>query len=527
MQHKISEFNLDYGTVGHYFQGKTEEEILAILTDYYERKKTLKDIASELGENVHSSHLRKHFPKAKSKVTCKHDGTPFYIDLPNKQNYQKDWLETVIPYCLHCGHQDLEACECEQCLGEQRRKIQEAYPKKEEKLVEDFSMYEKVVLATLLQGMHVKKIDQTFGPFDEFDDEDGPLFVESDDAYQKLQHLLIKRIISVSSESSLNSFVKDDDFPQTIYTSLVSWELNVASEFVKDREQLFKYLKYPSGSSLSEDKAFDELWCDIIKQELVRCVCLELKKYHFSFKHDNDKEKIEDQIIRLLELYNPGQIYALFWTAVRYADNSRTSKSWGNYAYNHINFVLKKVDEIEQSKSKKQETIDTFDYPKNLSMMLFTKVFFQEIAHEPNWFYKKAPKTDQAISLEDKSRFYAKLLNREKQQFKAIDLKIDYYYVTSYGVVVNDGSVDWLFTDEKTLYQIAEKVGFEEHVVSQDTFYSNLQTPYCINDMYSTSYLIELTHFLVKSQYKYWLPPKDVEFKNKLENLYYSIQSSS
>jgi len=522
MSHKISEFNLDFGTVGNYFQGKTDEEILALLTDYYEKNKTLKDIASELGENIHSSHLRKHFPKVKSNLPCKHDGTPLYIELPNKQTYQKEWLETVIPYCLDCGHQDLEACECEHCLSEQRRKIQEAYPKKEVKVVEGFTLYEKAVLATLLQGLHVKKMDQTFGSFDEFDDEDTPIFVDSDDAFQKLIHLYSNGIISVSPESKINAFVKDDTFPRTIYPQLVCWQLNVTSTVVKDREQLFKSLKYPSGSSLSEDKEVDEVWCDIIKQELYRCVCLELKKYHFSFRHDNDKEKIENQIVRLLELYNPGQIYALFWTGVGYADNSRTSGTWGNYSDDHISFVLKKVDEIEQRKNKNNETIDTFDYPKKLSMMLFTKVFFQEIAREPNWFYKRVPKTRQVSFLEDKSQFYTKLLTREKQLFTALDLDIDYYYVTSYGIVIHEGSVDWLFTDEKTLYRIAEHLGFEEHVGSQDTFYSNLQTPYCITDMYSTCYLIELMHFLMKSQYKYWLPPKDVEFKNKLENLYCS-----
>lgn len=519
MSHKISEFYLDFGTVGNYFQGKNEKEILAILTDYYEKKKTLKDIASELGENVHSSHLRKQFPKVKSKRTCKHDGTPLYIELPNKQNYQKDWLETVIPYCLDCGHQDLEACECEYCIREQRRKIKEKYPQKKEKHLEDCSLFEKVVLATVLQGMYVKNMDQTFGSFDDFNDENNPLFVDSKDAYQKLQHLYSKGHILVSSESEINSFVKDDTFPQTIYTSRVYWHTNVSSTVVKDREKLFKSLKYPSGSSPSEDKAFDELWCDIIKQELYRCVSLELKKYNFSFRHDNDKEKIEDQIIRLLELYNPGQIYALFWTAVRSADNSRTSNTWGNYAYNHINFVLKKVDEIEQRKNKKNETIDTFDYPKKLSMMLFTKVFFQEIAHEPNWFYKSVPKPNQVNFLEDKSQFYNKLLNREKQLFKELDLKIDYYYVTSYGIIINDGVVSRLFTDAKTVCRIAKHVGFEEHVVSQDTFYSNLRTPYYINEMYSTGYLIELMHFLMKSQYKYCLPEKDSEFKNKLEKL--------
>lgn len=117
-------------------------------------------------------------------------------------------------------------------------------------------------------------------------------------------------------------------------------------------------MKYPSGSTLHGDKAFNELWWDIIKQELHRCGCMELNNYHFSFWHTNDREKIENQITPLLEVYNPGEI----------------------------------------------------------SIMLFT--------------------------------------------------------------------------DEKTLYQIAYKLGFYEFVVSQDTFYSNIQTPYCINDMYSMGYLI-------------------------------------
>lgn len=177
------------------------------------------------------------------------------------------------------------------------------------------------------------------------------------------------------------------------------------------------------------------------------------------------------------------------------------------------------MDDIEQKKNKENEPIDTFNYPAELSIMLFTKVFFQGIAQESNWFYRKVPKTKQINFLEDRSQFYTELLKREKQVFEELDLEVVYYYVTSYGVVVYDGDVDWLFTDEKTLYRIAEKVGFYEFVVSQDVFYSNLQTPYYINDMYSTGYLIELTHFLVKSEYKYYLSKEGSEFKNKLEML--------
>ncbi len=519
MQPNIIELNLDFDTKGDYLKGKNKKDVLTILVDYYEKKKTLKDIASDIGEDIHSSHLRKHFPKVKTTLNCQYDGTPLYKKLPNKQTYQKHGVDTVIPTCLDCGHQHLETCECEHCLHDQRKKIKEAYPQKKEKLIESFTLFEKVVLATFLQGMYVNKIDYRFGPFKEHDDDYNPLFIDSTDASQKLQHLFNKGIISVSSESKVSSFVRDDTFPQRMYPNLVYWQLNVASAFVKDREELFHSLKYPSGSTLYEAKAFNELWCDIIKQELYRCVCMELKNYHFSFQHTNDREKIENQITRLLEVYNPGQIYALFWTAVRYADNSRTSGKWGNFAYNHINFILKKVDDIEQKKNKKNEPIDTFKYPGELSIMLFTKVFFQGIAHDSNWFYKKVPKTQQINFLEDKSQFYTELLNREKQLFEESDLEIVYYYVTSYGVVVHDGDVDWLFTDEKMLYQIAEKVGFYDFVVSHETFYSNLQTPYYINDMYSTGYLIELTNFLVKSEYKYYLPEKDSEFKNRLEKL--------
>lgn len=110
----------------------------------------------------------------------------------------------------------------------------------------------------------------------------------------------------------MRAFVRDRTFPRRMYPNLVYWQLNVSSAFVKDRDELFQSLKYPSGSTLYEAKAFNELWCDIIKQELYRCVCMELKNYHFSFRHTNDREKIENQITRLLEVYNPGQVYALF-----------------------------------------------------------------------------------------------------------------------------------------------------------------------------------------------------------------------
>ncbi|EXJ24506.1 hypothetical protein ADIAL_0021 [Alkalibacterium sp. AK22] len=519
MQTNIMALNIDFDTKGDYLQGKTKKDILKILVDYYEKKRTLKDIARDIEEDIQSSRLRKHFPKVKTTLTCMYDGTPLYKQLPNKQTYQKQGLDTAVPYCLECGHQHLEMCECEHCVRDQREKIKKAYPQQAEKLIEGCSLFEKVVLATVLQGMFVNNINNRFGSFEDYDDNYHPLFIDSADASRKLQHLFSKGIISVSSDSNMSAFVRDRTFPQRMYPNLVYWQLNVSSACVKDRDELFQSLKYPSGSILYEAKAFNELWRDIIKQELYRCVCMELKNYHFSFRHTNDREKIENQITRLLEVYNPGQVYALFWTAVRRADNSRTSRTWGNYAYNHINFVLKKVDDIEQKKNKENDPIDTFNYPTELSIMLFTKVFFQNIAQEPNWFYRKVPKTKQISFLEDRSQFYTGVSKREKQVFEELDLEVVYYYVTSYGVVVYDGDVDWLFTDEKTLYRIAEKVGFYEFVVSQDVFYSNLQMPYYINDMYSTGYLIELIHFLMKSQYRYHLPEKDNKFKNKLEKL--------
>ncbi|WP_319956416.1 hypothetical protein [Gracilibacillus pellucidus] len=277
-------------------------------------------------------------------------------------------------------------------------------------------------------------------------------------------------------------------------------------------------LKHPNFSIVKSKESFYNMWADIVLQELKRIIYAEIVEFRFSFKHDTDEPKIEDHIIRLLELYSPGQIYCLFWMAIRQADNNRTSGTWGNYTYHHIDFILKKVEETESKKQKMNEPIKSFDYPRNLNTTLLTNIFFQEVARESNWFDNRIPGKE-LVGLHDKKiPFYDDLKDREVQTFNGLGImEINYYYFTSYGVVINDGLVDWLFADEKTLYSIAQQVGFSGTEDVSESAYLHLNVPYYIHEIYSTRYLLSLVQFLVDSEYEQYLPPKDAMYKDRLE----------
>lgn len=508
---------IDFNTRGVHLEDKTVDEIEEILIGYYEEGKSLKQLTTELDLPIQSRLLKNSFPKIKTSIKCRYDKENLYLEFPNKQVYQKSGLTEETPFCLQCGHKNLDNCECENCIYEKRREIEETYSEEIEISLKELTLLERTILATILQGMHAKNLKEPFGSFRDFSKEENLIFFDDNYAFQKLKQLSEKKIISVSPTSKIDSFKNNEKFPSVYYPMLVSWRLNLVADHVKDEETFFMFLKYPNYSIVSSKKELNEIWMEIVKQELFRFVVSEVEEYRFSVSHDTDKEKLEDYIIRLLEQYNPGQIYCLFWMGIRQADNNRTTGVWGNYRYHQIDFIMKKVEEIEIKKRRDKEIIKTYDYPKTMNSILFTKVFFQEIAMETDWFSKMVPKVE-PVTLEEESKvFYDKLITRENQTFKELEAEVVYYYFTSYGVVINDGNLDWLFTDEKTINHIAQKVEFYDFEIDFENWYSYLSIPYYMNGLYSTKYVLGLIKFLISSEYEYHMPKKDIEYVNKLE----------
>ncbi|WP_344909379.1 hypothetical protein, partial [Amphibacillus indicireducens] len=99
MEWEIIEQMLDFDSVGEYFEELKVEDVKEILKDYYKRNKSLKEIGDILGEKIQTRELRRNFPKINTKLKCKHDGEYLYVELPNKQTYQKTGLKEEVPFC--------------------------------------------------------------------------------------------------------------------------------------------------------------------------------------------------------------------------------------------------------------------------------------------------------------------------------------------------------------------------------------------------------------------------------------------
>lgn len=510
---------LDFSTSGSFFNDKNEGEIKSVLVDYYENNKTLKQIAKESNKKINPAQLRKEFPKILSKNLCKHDLEKMYIELPIKQDMNNFSIKEETSKCLKCAHTSQKNCKCDNCLEEAKEKLVETYSTEEKVDITICSLSDRIILATLLQGLHANQIDSPFGSYRDFEDKGSPMFFNDTDAFKKIEILSDKGILSVSPASDLNAFVVGDNFPSTYYPLLVKWCLQVESNNVDNDRTLLDFLKYPNSSIVRQENDLDKIWKEIAVNELIRLFDFQLKEFKFAYKHNTDGDKVSNAITRWLELYSPSQVYSLFWMAVRQSDNARTTQKWGKFEYHHIDFILKKIDDIIRYKLNKGQKIDSYGYPNKVSTTLFTKVFFDQIALIPDWFSKNIPKENQHIPKKsfNQIEFYESLLNREEQIMDCLISGINYYYITNYGIIVNDGLVDWLFADEKTLYNISKVVGESETSGENKEFYFNLDLPYYINDIYSTSYLMKLIRMLESSDCVKHIPERNIAYINYIE----------
>lgn len=517
MQWKKIENAMDFDTIGFYFEGLSSERIKVILKNYYINDSTLKDISEKLDMNIQSKKLRQHFPKLKTTLKCKYDENIMYVELPNKQNFKKEVLAKSIPFCLSCGHEYKEDCKCDHCLEEKREKIYDIYTNEKDINLENCNLFDRLLIATLLQGMHARDMENPFGSYNDFKDEMNPIFFDDTYAFRQFERLNNDKFITVSADSPISSFKDGKKFPKVFNPYEVLWQLNIVSNKIEN-EKLFDFLKHPNPSIVENQEHFIGIWYEIVLEELKRLVIAEIIEFNFSFSHDTDKEKIENHIKRLLRLYNPGHIYSLFWMAIRRADNNRTRGTWGKYAYHHIDFILKIVEQVERQKQRENDLIKTYNFPRDMSTTLVTKIFFQEIALEPNWFSKMIPDQSHVLIRKEERNFYERLMDKENQVFNDFKLDVNYFYFTTFGIIVNDGTVDWLFTDEKTLFLISKIVGFEDNKSESKEFYYHLKLPYFINEVYSTRYLFSLLDYLIESESNYTIPENDMDYKKQLEN---------
>ncbi|MBO0479151.1 hypothetical protein JZO72_05865 [Vagococcus fluvialis] len=373
----------------------------------------------------------------------------------------------------------------------------------------EMTLSEKINLAALLQGFHVKNLRDDFGTYEDFNDNNSPLFLNG---YEKLADLFQSKIICVSEMNDPKVFIFEGDEIPRFRLTIANYFLNIKSEDNIKDEDLFNFLKYPNMSIIDSEGEMATLWNELVTDELVRLFEYQLSELRFVYKKDNDYRHLVDYFNGLYKILNPAQIYALIWMAVRQADNSRTRGTWGNFKFKHVNFILKIMEDIRIKKTNNNDMIEAFEYPYASNISLVSRVFFDQVMLCPEWFVSKVPSIEIDIGMVIGSKellFYDGLLKREKQIDNFNIWDYSYYYLTNFGIVAFDGMVTWLFSDEKTLYQLYKLYPSDRSEDSKENFYHNIDIPYYIEESYSTSFLLKLIQTFMEKDIDNHVPEND------------------
>ncbi|WNF91028.1 hypothetical protein [Vagococcus fluvialis] len=498
---------LDYSTRGKTYEHLSSREVTEIISKYYFGNYTINQIIKNYGLSSDASEVVGDLPRLFNNIKCKYDASRMYVDIPKKEDIIEIFLFTEKYTCPICNHREIKSCKCINCEEMRNKIISECVGNRLlNKEFKSLTISQKVYLATLLQGLHVNKMRDDFGTYLDFYDVSSPILFDGD---QILIQFLENKIIGVSELSDTEAFNFENNMISTFKPTLTKYFLNIKSEDEINDECLFSYLKYPNKSIINSKSEAIKLWHELVTEELIRLFKYELSKHKLIFVETKDHNKIVEYLNSLYQLLKPSQIYYLMWMAARHVDNARTR---GSLKKSHVNSMIRFMESIRIKKINKGDIIEEYEYPYMFSVSLVSRVFFDQVMLCPEWFVSKVPpiEVNIGIAIEPKELlFYEDLLKREKQIDNFNILDYSYYYLTSFGVIAFDGMVTWLFSDEKTLYQLYKLYPSDQIGDSKENFYRNIDIPYYIDEPYSTSFLLKIIQTFMEKDIDNHVPEKD------------------
>ncbi len=425
---------IDYSTKGDVFEKLSEDELRTLLEKYYSGNTTLLEIKKKYNFNISPNSVRKQFPKLKINGSCDRCNSQQYIELPVKSGYErfvKKFFSKTESFeknftCTECGHiQENEDCLCGYCRRDKRELVINSYTLEEARKLKKFNLKEKVYLATILQGLLVSSGDSEFsykkGIF--------PCLFFNEDYFVKiLKSLTLNNILVVSPTSPIESFKQPsmtDDFPMEVYLNRVNYSLkNLKLLFSEENEKWFNELKFPSKIEYTLSQK-QELWETIVVNELVKLFNYQLEANNLSYakwnpdKHKEQEEAIKIEIKNLLinNKYTPAQVYELLWRGIRQSITRREQIKAKRQLLHHrdddvqlvivygIRSILKYNSDI---------ILKGYEHPKVENLSTVTRVFFEQILKQQNWFYTSYP-TGDSKNIES---FLLGLSDEEKQKLK-------------------------------------------------------------------------------------------------------------
>lgn len=418
---------IDISSKGKIFKDFSDEELLALLKDYYLGNKKLVDLINIYDLETTPSLIRKHFPKIMIGEKCEKCGNEKYKELPTKAGF-KDFVENIDsdlhfnnPRCTICGHiQNDVDCLCMDCRIKKRELILKSLSFEEPKRLIKFKLKERLILAVILQGLKISNESSDC----RYEPQIFPQLFFEDDYLEEIRYLYKNNILVVSPSSPIDAFVKPSEsqsYPNEFYIDKVRYSLkNLELVFGSD-ENWFEDLKFPHNLSYSLEEK-QELWMYIVTNELLKLFDYQFLDHNFHYKWDRegfekqiDAIKTEIRTLLIKNMYTPAQVYSILWIGIRNSITNREKIKAKGYSLYHKNDDVQFVISYGiHNFLKYKKEIKKFEYPKPEVLSVVTRVFFEQILKQQNWFDTKYPDNSD-INLD---KFLSELSDEKKQELK-------------------------------------------------------------------------------------------------------------
>ncbi|WP_395319563.1 hypothetical protein [Fructilactobacillus frigidiflavus] len=369
--------HINYESRGETFNEVSKERLIEILIDYYFNSLTLSKLIEKYNLNTNLKNIRSDFPNLTSNLKCQYDGNLMISKLPSKESVKFD-IEESNYECIVCGHRQSINCRCDNCRKYYQQIIKNHYENQNLDLVdlENISLMDRLNISEILQINHARSLEDITS--------DNKLNIQA--YYELLAPLFDKNLLTISSNSTIESFKMADNFPNVFYPTEVNFNININSSIDK-----LKFLTDENLLSKYKSDEIKDVYKKIVISELIKLLTIKMDEYNLKLVSRNEKEKnnIEDitnLFNRMLKTLSPGQIYSLIWKGTRDANDSKDRNKWGNYKYHQLSFVLLKIDSVWKLYKNNNYEIKSFDIPYDYVKDLKTDIFFDFLLEKPNWF---------------------------------------------------------------------------------------------------------------------------------------------
>lgn len=380
--------SVDFNTVGKDLSHLSDDNILALLNEYYFTNKSVKNILNDFNLEFQANKLVQNLPLLLSNYICQFCDTRM-LQKPISRTTLK--TQDMVAFCNNCGHKNVIDCNCEECLNIEENKLSI----KREMIIEEYSIdkndyiefttlsFEDFLdLSVLLSSL--LSVDNSYLHSTENLSE---ILSYSSNNVEFLKNMYEKKLISPHVNSPLSAFVDNDNFPNTFYVTLVNWCIRIKHTDLSYLDLLQFITKPPEEYLLDHIEEVLEIWKEIAFEESLIYLKNRLSALRIEF---NPGEKTSFIIRELLTHFSTGQVYAAIYSSVARAHTYGTEH---NYNKNRIaNLCISNLESYGRRALENDWIVEP--YERNITQSKKSEIFYYSITNLGNFGFTVKPNID-------------------------------------------------------------------------------------------------------------------------------------